>query len=442
MIRTILSFLIDAKSQISPEDRLVVLLLLDLLIKTAVQEDNPSSENKNELLQLEILATGLPKLDDRTVRRLSSYPDKPRWIKSDLTWFYVLSMKSLFHEDEFLHKLSDLMINDEQRWMKFCSSPAADLSSEKKDFNLSEVEQLIVVRLLRPDLFVATVHRYLIERFSLDKLVVRQGKSRAVEIQNLPSKCVDQRRIPFERSLIEEKIDGLIEASKVPCRTIDCRSLDSLSSVELSEQLDLIYLKNVDDERLFKSIDSIRSWFRCLTSLLNLSLVFSFRINQIKHPDHEGRKLSVTVSRRPLTPGRSFRKRQSADQSTDLSRRRETVDRTDLFSSRCDSSTTRPSIGERPSKHLSRIRSMSRTVDRCLREKFVSFVESSARPDREFRLVGDRSDRGESRSTRLISSAQRELVRLFDSGIDLARSVVLSFVELQVRLDPTERVRL
>ncbi len=72
---------------------------------------------------MELLATGLPRIDLSSLSYPSTLGEKPKWIESDIIWFDILLLRNLFNEDDHLHHLSEFIHSNDQQWNAWYQNP-------------------------------------------------------------------------------------------------------------------------------------------------------------------------------------------------------------------------------------------------------------------------------------------------------------------------------
>ena len=255
-------------SQLSSNDRLEFLTILQLLLKTAVE----SSDGKNEILQLEFLSSGLAKVDRRSLR----FSTKPSWIESDSIWFDLISLKNLFNENDSLYHLSDLILSNDQTWNDWYKNPRFNSIPNPKDQQFSSIEKLLIVRLLHPNHFLNTLREYLIEEFHLNQILVNKFDFSGINIVTIPS--IPVKSIHCGEFLVNE-IDLNKHLEKIlgeKVRSIDCQLINEIPSLTNDQQI--ILLKNISEEKFSSIIKQIRRMF--------------FHLNEIKKDLYDFRSMS------------------------------------------------------------------------------------------------------------------------------------------------------
>ena len=243
-------------SQLTSGHRLSFLLILDFLLRTALESD----EQKSEILQMELLVGGLAKVDRRSLNSTSASKAKPRWLESDVVWFDIVSLSSLFSADDVLHHLCQWIIADDDKWRQFYLHPQLNSLPRWQDRPVSSLDQLLIIRLLRPDRLLDALTDYLVDRFTLAKILSRPPSFDHVNIVTVPSLAAQCRcdgdylinQIDFDRVLVD-----LVQRGGRRVRQIDCR-LDQLdkNKVTDTERGDLIVWKNVSHA------SPIKEWIR------------------------------------------------------------------------------------------------------------------------------------------------------------------------------------
>jgi hypothetical protein len=232
-------------SQLTSVHRLSFLLILDFLLRTALESDG----QKSEILQMELLVSGLAKVDRRSLNSTSGSKTKPHWLESDVVWFDIVSLSNLFSADDVLHHLCQWMISDEDKWREFYLHPQLNSLSRWQDRPVSSLDRLLIIRLLRPDRLLDALTDYLVDRFTLAKILSRSPSFDHVNIVTLPSLAVQCKgygdylinQIDFDRVLVD-----LVQRGGRRVRQIDCR-LEQLDHVKQTDtpRSDLIVWKNV-----------------------------------------------------------------------------------------------------------------------------------------------------------------------------------------------------
>ncbi|CAF1494409.1 unnamed protein product, partial [Adineta steineri] len=158
------------------------LILLQLLLKTAVE----SSDGKSEILQLELLATGLPRVDIQSLSYPSTLTKKPIWIQSDLIWFDIVSLSTLFNQDDHLHHLSESILENDQQWKTWYDNPQLNSFPNLNNQQFSQIEKLLIIRLLCPEHFINALAQYVVEQFDLNTIQINDFDFQGVNIITLP----------------------------------------------------------------------------------------------------------------------------------------------------------------------------------------------------------------------------------------------------------------
>ena len=183
----------------SSNDRLGFLVVLQLLLKTAVE----TGESKSEILQLEFLATGLPRIDLSSLSYPSSLTGKPDWIHSDSVWFDICSLKNLFSEDDVLHNLSDLILTNADQWKSWFLNPQLKTIPNEKDKQFNDLEKLLIIRLLKNDFFEQSLTEYVIEQFLFNYFQNQNKKIYLIDYELNPSidDLTDQYNLIFIKNI-------------------------------------------------------------------------------------------------------------------------------------------------------------------------------------------------------------------------------------------------
>lgn len=284
--RFVLSF-----RQLLSEDRLEFLFILFLLLKTA---DENVGSTKSEILQLEILGTGLNKIDLKHFRSGSSLPKKPSWISSDLIWFDVLSLKNLFEIDDSLSHLSDLILSNENQWKSFYQSGKREEIPRIDQNEFSLLDQFVIIRLLRSDVFRSEMRKYLLEYFHLDQIELKDFQLKNLQIVTIPSirlKSIDRdeyllNQIDFDEFLNEKYLNSKGKICSIDCQLID--SIEEIPSIDF-DQFQMIFLKNVPNQSFGQLVKQIQRKIIEKRQRLFVSIVSirHFRSNIDRHFDHK-----------------------------------------------------------------------------------------------------------------------------------------------------------
>lgn len=232
------------------EDRLEFLVLLQLLLKTAVE----SSDVKSEILQLELLATGLPRIDLTSLSFPSTLSKKPNWLESDIIWFDIVSLSNLFSDDDLLHHLSEFILSNDQQWNNWYDNPQLNTLPNPNDQQYSQLEKLLIIRLIRPDYLMISLREYVIEQFDLNNIQMNDLDFQGVNIVTLPSipvKSVIPGEFLMNKIDFDNHLENLLKEKGKKLREIDCQF--STQITDLTNDNELIFLKNVY-EQSFSSI--------------------------------------------------------------------------------------------------------------------------------------------------------------------------------------------
>ncbi|CAF1291644.1 unnamed protein product [Adineta steineri] len=110
-----------------------------------------NSDRKSKILQLEFLATCLPRIG----------------IQSDLIWFDIVSLSNLFSQDDFLHHLLESVLKNNQQF--------------------SQIDILLIIRLLCLEHFINALSQYTIEQFDLNTVQINDYDFQGINIITLPN---------------------------------------------------------------------------------------------------------------------------------------------------------------------------------------------------------------------------------------------------------------
>lgn len=239
----------------SSNDRLGFLVVLQLLLKTAVE----TGESKSEILQLEFLATGLPRIDLSSLSYPSSLTGKPDWIYSDSVWFDICSLKNLFSEDDVLHNLSDLILTNADQWKSWFLNPQLKTIPNEKDKQFNDLEKLLIIRLLKNDFFEQSLTEYVIEQFHLDKSPMNESQFQGINFITIPLIPVKStvwgeflvNKIDFEQFLF-----NYFQNQNKKIYLIDYELNPSID--DLTDQYNLIFIKNIQPSTIISFLKQIR----------------------------------------------------------------------------------------------------------------------------------------------------------------------------------------
>ncbi|UJR11505.1 hypothetical protein I4U23_015686 [Adineta vaga] len=228
--------------QLASDHRLEFLVLLQLLLKTAVE----TGDGRSEILQLEFLATGLPRIDIQSLSSPSTLSQKPKWIESDLIWFDLISLSNLFSEEDLLYHVSDTILKNDQQWKNFYDNPSLNSFPNINGKQLSQLDKLVILRLLHPDYFIIALREYVIEQFDLNNLQNNENDFQGVHIVNLPSipvKSIQPGEFLMNQIDFDRYLGDLLKSKGKKVREIDCLFVNSI--FDSGDGADFIYLKNI-----------------------------------------------------------------------------------------------------------------------------------------------------------------------------------------------------
>ena len=231
------------------------LVILQFLLKTAVE----SSDGKNEILQLEFLSSGLPKIDSRSLMYPSKFSSKPTWIESDLIWFDIISLRNLFNENDSLYNLSETILANDQPWNNWYRNPHLNSIPNPKDQEYSPVERLLIVRLLHPNYFVNFLREYLIEQFNLNQIIMNEYDFSGINLVTIPSipvKSIQPGEFLANQIDFNKTLENMLIDKRKKVRQIDCQLIKEI--VDLNNDQDIILLKNLPQEKSSLMIKQIR----------------------------------------------------------------------------------------------------------------------------------------------------------------------------------------
>ncbi|CAF4106350.1 unnamed protein product, partial [Adineta steineri] len=253
--KIIQSFIKIILPQLSIDDRLEFLILLQLLLKTAVE----SSDGKSEILQLELLATGLPRVDIQSLSYPSTLTKKPIWIQSDLIWFDIVSLSNLFSQDDQLHHLSESILKNDQQWKTWYDNPQLNSFPNLNNQQFSQIEKLLIIRLLCPEHFIYALAQYVVDQFDLNTIQITDFDFQGVNIITLPNIPVKS-RIPGEFLInnfdFHVYLEDILKTKGKKINQIDCQFTNIV--YDLTDN-DIVYLKNVHQSSFATLIKQIRS---------------------------------------------------------------------------------------------------------------------------------------------------------------------------------------
>jgi hypothetical protein len=231
------------------------LVLLQLLLKTAVE----NSDGKSEILQLELLATGLPRIDVESLSYPSTLSKKPSWIESDIIWFDIVSLSNLFSEDDPLHHLSEFILSSDQQWKNWYDSPQLSSLPNPNGQQFSQLDKLLIIRLIRPDNLMVSLREYVIEQFDLDNVQMNDIDFQGINIVTLPSipvKSISPGEFLINKIDFDHRLQKLLSEKGKKVREIDCQFVKTIQ--DLNENNDIILLKNVHEPSFSAVIKQIR----------------------------------------------------------------------------------------------------------------------------------------------------------------------------------------
>lgn len=218
-----------------------------------------NAANKSEILQLEILATGLPQIDRQSLLYPSRLAAKPLWMTSDVLWFDIYSLKNLFHSDDSLSHLSELVLGNEADWQGWMDNPRLSTVPSTEKYPWSDLDRFVLLRLFRPDQLMFELREYLIVYFHLNDLQIKDFNRKGIHIVNIPSIPMKSVRpgedlkncLDFDRFL-EESFQS--KGKKV--KQVDCQITETVP--EITDPNELIYFKHLPDQRFSPLIKHLR----------------------------------------------------------------------------------------------------------------------------------------------------------------------------------------
>ncbi|CAF1148393.1 unnamed protein product [Adineta ricciae] len=241
--KMIQSFIKIILPQLTSDHRLEFLVLLHLLLKTAV---DTTTDGKSDVLQLEFLATGLPRIDSQSLTYPSTLNGKPKWISSDLVWFDIVSLTNLFNNEDLLYHLSDIIQKNDQQWKTFYDNPSLNSVPTSNGKSFSQLDKLVIIRILRPDYFIVALRDYVIEQFDLNNLQNDENDFQGVHIVNLPLipvKSITPGEFLVNQIDIDHYLGNHLKSKGKKVREIDCLFVNTI--FDSGDECDLIYLKNI-----------------------------------------------------------------------------------------------------------------------------------------------------------------------------------------------------
>ena len=239
----------------SSSDRLEFLVILQFLLKTAVE----SADGKNEILQLEFLSSGLPKIDSRSLAYPSKFSSKPSWIESDMIWFDIISLRNLFNENDSLYNLSEAILSNDQPWNDWYRNPRLNSIPNPKGQEYSPIERLLIVRLLHPNYFVNFLREYLIEQFNLNQTIINDydfSGTNLVTIPSIPVKSIRPGEFLANQIDFNQVLENILLDNRRKVRQIDCQFVKEIT--DLNNDQDIVLLKNLSQEQFSSMIKQIR----------------------------------------------------------------------------------------------------------------------------------------------------------------------------------------
>ncbi|CAF3502703.1 unnamed protein product [Rotaria socialis] len=257
------SFIKIILPQLFSEDRLEFLVLLQLLLKTAVE----NSDGKSEIFQIELLATGLPRINFESLSYSSTLSKKPQWIESDLIWFDIVSLSSLFNQDDLLYHLSEFILLNDQQWKSWYDNPKLNSLPNPNDKQYSLLDKLLIIRLLHPDHLMISLQEYVIEQFDLNNLQINDIQFQGVNIINLPSISVKS-SLPGEFLInkidFDNYLENVLKETGKKIRQIDCQLIKTID--DINDEYEIIFFKNIHQKSFSRFIKQIRR--QCRSDIL------------------------------------------------------------------------------------------------------------------------------------------------------------------------------
>jgi hypothetical protein len=224
-------------------------------LKTAVE----TGDEKSEILQLELLATGLPRVDLDSLSFPSTLSKKPTWMESDLIWFDIVSLSNLFSEDDLLHHLSEFILANDTQWKSWYDNPQLTTFPNETAQQFSLLDKLLIIRLIHPDYLMISLREYVIEQFNLNNIEMNEIDFHGINIITLPSipvKSIISGEFLINQIDFNHYLDDILKTKGKKIYQIDCQFVKTIN--DLSNDNDLIVLKNIPDQSFSSLIKQIR----------------------------------------------------------------------------------------------------------------------------------------------------------------------------------------
>ena len=216
-------------------------------MKTAVE----TADQKNEIIQLELLATGLPKIHVDDLLVPSKLNNKPDWIESDSIWLNIVALSNLFSDDDLLFHLSDSILSNNEQWKICFEQIQFDSIPNPSERQYSILEKLLIIRILREEYFLQYLHEYLIERFNLNNLKIDEMNFRGVHIMNFPlnlNRSIKSDELLMSQYDFDEYFQMILSKDQGrKISRIDLRTMKNFD--ELNDENDLYLIENIIDRQ-------------------------------------------------------------------------------------------------------------------------------------------------------------------------------------------------
>jgi hypothetical protein len=158
-----------------------------------------------------------------------------------------------------LHHLSEFILSNDQQWKNWYDNPQLSSFPNPNGKQFSQLDRLLIIRLIRPDNLMIALREYVIEQFDLNNVQTNDTDFQGVNIVTLPSipvKSIIPGEFLMNKTDFDHYLGDLLKGKGKKFREIDCEFMKTVS--DLSDDNDLILLKNVHDPSFSSVIKQIR----------------------------------------------------------------------------------------------------------------------------------------------------------------------------------------
>ncbi|CAF5111354.1 unnamed protein product, partial [Rotaria sp. Silwood1] len=181
-----------------------------------------------------------------------------------------------FNENDLLFNLSEFILSNDQQWNNWYLNPQLNTFPNPNDKQYSQLDKLLIIRLLRPDYLINALHEYVIEQFDLNNLQIDELDLKGIHIINLPSipvKSIKSGEFLISNIDFENNIENILKEKGKKIHIIDCQLTNTYDYT--NNDYDILFFKNVHDKSFSHTIKQIRRQCQCdiiLTKEANINI--------------------------------------------------------------------------------------------------------------------------------------------------------------------------